>query len=185
MRKMVVFILSLFIILLPCISNLAQAISISIAVDSNKKSVHPGDTVFFDWTIGNEDDIYTIDFHISSEPETLLIPSDFTLRPGEEQIVNQTVETSESDGNGTTYDIEVIITGEYYVIEPIPGHPNGINPVASGVSVMIINESNESEEPIRNVDDNNSYDYGIVLGISSLILMAIIVIIIHARRKKV
>lgn len=184
MRKMIALVLSIFLIFLLCISNPTQAITISMGVDSNEKSVLPGDTVFFLWTIGNEDDIYTIDFHISSEPETIFNPTDFTLGPGEEQLVNQTVKTLKSDENGTIYDIEVILTGEYYMIQPIPGFPNEIGPVASRVIVTILNGSNESIEAEQLKHYQSSDDYGITLGIISMIVLAVVIIIIYIRWKK-
>ena len=184
MRKMIAIVPSVIIILLLSIPHYAQAITISIEVDSIEKSVHPGETAFFLWIIGNEEDMYTIDFHISSEPETIFNITDFTLRPGEEQLVNQTVETSKSDENGTKYDIYVHFEGEYYLVQPIPGHPNEMPPVGSGVIVTVLNDSNVSIESNQLEYDYTSNNNGMILGILSMIVLAVVLIVIYIWRRK-
>ena len=184
MRKMIAIVPSVIIILLLSIPHYAQAITISIEVDNIEKSVHPGETAFFLWIIGNEEDMYTIDFHISSEPETIFNITDFTVRPGEEQLVNQMVETLKSDENGTEYDIYVHFEGEYYLIQPIPGHPNEVPPVGSGVIVTVLNDSNESIEPNQFENNYTSDDHVMILGIISLFILAVVMIIIYIWRKK-
>jgi hypothetical protein len=167
-----------FLLLLP---NITQAIAVSMNVDSYEKSVYPGETAFFIWIIRNEDDVYTIDFHISSDPETIFNITDFTLGPGEEQKVNQSVETLKSDENGTRYKIDVILTGEYYISQPIPGQTNEIGAASSSVFIIVLNESVETER----VENKSTFDnYWIIFGILSLVVVIVVFLAFYIWRKK-
>ena len=169
------------LVLLVSISNLTEAISLSVKIDNGDKSARPGETVYFNWTIKNTNDTYTYDLRIYSDPETLFNPANFTLPPGEEQLVNQTVQTSKSDENGTRYLIDVIIDGEYYVIQPIPGHTNKIGATSHPVTITILNESGIPEhfKPVYSSNTNV-----MLFGIFIFIVLTLISIYIILKRKR-
>jgi len=185
MKRIMLSILSVFMIFLffiPESTNCQQKL-FTMEPDSYGKSAYPGESVIFLWTIKNNDEYYTIDFHISSEPETEFDPTYFTLRPLEEQQVSQVVKTLKSDENGTIYDIAVLLEGEYYLIYPIPGNPNTV-PGYSQVVVTILNESVEPEQSEPNYSFDNN---GMIFGILSLIAVVAVfagLILVYTRRGK-
>ena len=161
MRKVIIATLVMLVLFLLSFSNFSEAITVSIKYDSWSKSTYPGETIFFNLIIINHDEVYTCDLHLYSEPETLFNITDFTLRPGEKQPVNQTVTTSKSDSNGTIHDITVHVEGVYYLIQPIPGSPNNIH-VMTEIRVLIINNSNVTEEDDHIEFNNTDNDGGII-----------------------
>ena len=172
----------MLVLFLLSFSNFSEAITVSIQCDSWTKYTYPGETVFFNLIIINHDEVYTCDLHLYSEPETLFNITDFTLRPGEEQSVKQTVTTSKSDPNGTIHNISVHVEGVYYLVQPIPGSSNDIH-VWTEISVLIINNSNMNEEDEHIEFNNTDNDGGIIFAIIPLIL-AVVIIIYFIKKKK-
>ena len=183
MRRASILTVVISILFLLSFSNFADAITVSIKCDSWGKITYPGETVFFNLTIINHDEVYTCDLHLYSEPETLFNITDFTLRPGEEQSINQTVTTSKSDSNGTIHNISVHVEGVYYLIQPIPDSPNDIH-IWTEISVLIINNSNVTEENDLIEFNNTDNDGGIIYVIILLILAVVVIIVIYVKKKK-
>jgi hypothetical protein len=183
MRRVIIATLVMLVLFLISFSNFSEAITVSIKCDSWGKITYPGESVFFNLTIINHDEVYTCDLHLSSEPETLFNITDFTLHPGEEQSVNQTVTTSKSDPNGTIHNISVHVEGVYYLIQPIPGSTNDIH-VWTEISVLIINNSNVTEEDEHIEFKNSNNDVGIIYAIILLILTVAVIIIFFVKKKK-
>jgi hypothetical protein len=182
MRRVIIATLIVLMLFLISFSNFSEAITVSIKCDSWSKTTYPGESVIFNLTIINHDDVYTCDLHLYSEPETLFNITDFTLLPGEEQSVKQTITTSKSDLNGTIHNISVHIEGVYYLVQPIPSSSNDIH-VWTKISVLIINNSNITEEDDNIEFDNTDNSGGIIFAIIPLILAVVIIIIFYFKKK--
>ena len=183
MRRVIIATLVILLLFLISFSNFSEAITVSIKCDSWGKITFPGESVIFNLTIINHDEVYTCDLHLYSEPETLFNITDFTLRPGEEQSVKQTITTSKSDPNGTIHNISDHVEGVYYLIQPIPDSTNDIH-VWTEVSVLIIDKSNETDENEHIEFNNSNNDAGIIYVLIPLILAVVLIIIFYVKKKK-